>query len=222
MYRLIVHVRFPRSIGSFNSIRRKPLPPPRRMHFLESISIADDWPSDDPREYVHRVGRTARAGGKGRALLFLQPSEVGFLKHLEEARVPLTEYDFPEKRILPIQSSLEKLINSNYYLNKVRGWPLLYSSPGAAADDPSQNTVRQRRLPFIPAGICLAQPAERVRCPQARSGQGGQELRLPDPAEGRYQHRGKHEQGQEERGQKGLWQPATAVDEEEKGTRLTF
>lgn len=50
---------------------------------------AVDWivqfdPPDDPRDYIHRVGRTARgAGGKGKSLLFLQPSEIGFLKHLK-------------------------------------------------------------------------------------------------------------------------------------------
>ena len=53
---------------------------------------AVDWilqvdPPDDPRDYIHRVGRTARgASGKGKSLIFLQPSEVGFLKHLKEAR----------------------------------------------------------------------------------------------------------------------------------------
>lgn len=52
--------------------------------------------------------------------MFLQPSEIGFLKHLKEARVPLVEFDFPAKRILNIQSQLEKLISQNYYLNKVR------------------------------------------------------------------------------------------------------
>ncbi len=52
--------------------------------------------------------------------MFLQPSEVGFLKHLKEARVPLVEFDFPTKRILNIQSQLEKLIGQNYYLNKVK------------------------------------------------------------------------------------------------------
>ncbi|GAW25780.1 putative ATP-dependent RNA helicase HAS1 [Rosellinia necatrix] len=76
-------------------------------------------PPDDPREYIHRVGRTARgAGSKGRSLLFLQPSEIGFLSHLKAARVPVVEYDFPAKKILNIQSQLEKLINSNYYLNQ--------------------------------------------------------------------------------------------------------
>ncbi|KAI1347703.1 P-loop containing nucleoside triphosphate hydrolase protein [Xylaria sp. FL0043] len=76
-------------------------------------------PPDDPREYIHRVGRTARGTGKkGRSLLFLQPSEIGFLSHLKAARVPVVEYDFPAKKILNIQSQLEKLINSNYYLNQ--------------------------------------------------------------------------------------------------------
>lgn len=68
---------------------------------------------------IHRVGRTARgADGKGKSLLFLQPSEIGFLKHLKEARVPLVEFEFPTKKIANIQSQLEKLIGQNYYLNK--------------------------------------------------------------------------------------------------------
>ena len=88
-----------------------------------------DWiiqfdPPDDPRDYIHRVGRTARgSNGKGKSLMFLQPSEVGFLKHLKDARVPLVEFEFPSKRIFNIQSQLEKLIGHNYYLNKV-GSPL--------------------------------------------------------------------------------------------------
>ncbi|KAI9881579.1 MAG: ATP-dependent RNA helicase [Pleopsidium flavum] len=85
---------------------------------------AVDWivqfdPPDDPRDYIHRVGRTARgANGKGRSLMFLQPSEVGFLKHLKEARVPVVEFEFPAKRIVNVQSQLEKLIGQNYYLNR--------------------------------------------------------------------------------------------------------
>ncbi|CAD6500878.1 BgTH12-07902 [Blumeria graminis f. sp. triticale] len=89
------------------------------------LDIPDvDWivqfdPPDDPRDYIHRVGRTARgSNGKGRSLLFLQPNEVGFLMHLKTARVPVVEFDFPTKKIVNIQSQLEKLIDQNYYLNK--------------------------------------------------------------------------------------------------------
>lgn len=84
---------------------------------------AVDWivqfdPTDDPREYIHRVGRTARAGGRGKALLFLLPSELGFLRYLKQAKVPLNEYEFPAERIANVQPQLEKLIEKNYYLNK--------------------------------------------------------------------------------------------------------
>ena len=83
-----------------------------------------DWivqfdPPDDPRDYIHRVGRTARgADGKGRSLMFLQPNEVGFLTSLKEARVPVVEFEFPAKKLINVQSQLEKLIGGNYYLNK--------------------------------------------------------------------------------------------------------
>lgn len=114
-----------------------------------------DWiiqfdPSGDPKEYIHRVGRTARgvscsaacvfvcvfpginsptsniiifsqAGIKvhrGRALLFLLPSELGYLRHLKRARIPLNEYEFPAKRIASVQHQLEELVGSNYYLHK--------------------------------------------------------------------------------------------------------
>jgi ATP-dependent RNA helicase DDX18/HAS1 len=85
---------------------------------------AVDWivqydPPDDPREYIHRVGRTARgANGRGRALLFLLPSELGFLRYLKQSKVPLNEYDFPTSKLANVQIQLEKLIDKNYYLNK--------------------------------------------------------------------------------------------------------
>lgn len=82
-----------------------------------------DWiiqfdPPDDPRDYIHRVGRTARAGKSGRSLLFLLPSELGFLRFLKIAKVPLNEYSFPLDKIANVQGQLEKLITKNYYLHQ--------------------------------------------------------------------------------------------------------
>ena len=82
-----------------------------------------DWivqydPPDEPKEYIHRVGRTARAGGKGRALLVLQPEELTFLKYLKQAKVPLSEFDFPAAKLANVQPQLEKLVAKNYYLHK--------------------------------------------------------------------------------------------------------
>ncbi|CCA77977.1 probable HAS1-helicase associated with Set1p [Serendipita indica DSM 11827] len=82
-----------------------------------------DWivqfdPPDDPRDYIHRVGRTARAGKTGKSLLFLLESELGFLRYLKEAKVPLNEYNFPSEKIANVQTQLEKLLQKNYYLHR--------------------------------------------------------------------------------------------------------
>ncbi|CCE65567.1 hypothetical protein TPHA_0L02160 [Tetrapisispora phaffii CBS 4417] len=86
---------------------------------------AVDWivqfdPPDDPRDYIHRVGRTARGTkGKGKSLMFLTPHELGFLRYLKAAKVPLNEYEFPTNKIANVQSQLEKLIKSNYHLHQI-------------------------------------------------------------------------------------------------------
>ncbi|KAG9126411.1 ATP-dependent RNA helicase [Ceratobasidium sp. 392] len=90
-----------------------------------------DWivqfdPPDDPRDYIHRVGRTARAGKAGKSLMFLLESELGFLRYLKEARVPLNEFSFPADKIANVQTQiptqlraqLEKLLQKNYYLHR--------------------------------------------------------------------------------------------------------
>ncbi|KAJ8487806.1 hypothetical protein ONZ45_g14201 [Pleurotus djamor] len=82
-----------------------------------------DWiiqfdPPDDPRDYIHRVGRTARAGKVGKSLMFLLPSELGFLRYLKESKVPLNEFSFPAEKIANVQSQLEKLLQKNYFLHQ--------------------------------------------------------------------------------------------------------
>lgn len=76
-----------------------------------------DWiiqydPPDDPRDYIHRVGRTARAGKTGQSLLFLLESELGFLRYLKAAKVPLNEFSFPANRIKNVQSQVKLFIGS--------------------------------------------------------------------------------------------------------------
>ena len=61
-------------------------------------------PPDDPKEYIHRVGRTARGeGGQGHALLILRPEELGFLRYLRQANVPLNEFEFSWNKVADIQ-----------------------------------------------------------------------------------------------------------------------
>lgn len=44
-------------------------------------------------DYVHRVGRTARAGSSGSAILFLTPPEVEFVRILESKRIRIQQED---------------------------------------------------------------------------------------------------------------------------------
>ncbi|XP_052900477.1 probable ATP-dependent RNA helicase CG8611 [Anopheles moucheti] len=44
-------------------------------------------------DYVHRVGRTARAGESGRAVLFIEPSEMDFVMYLANKQIRIQEKD---------------------------------------------------------------------------------------------------------------------------------
>jgi ATP-dependent RNA helicase DDX31/DBP7 len=47
-------------------------------------------PPSEPSEYIHRVGRTARLGHTGRALMFLMPSEIAYADLLQnQYKLPL-------------------------------------------------------------------------------------------------------------------------------------
>ncbi|CAH8452403.1 unnamed protein product [Schistosoma turkestanicum] len=50
-----------------------------------------------PVDYVHRVGRTARAGGHGKALLFLEPEELEFMDLLKsKVGIEMKELSLPD------------------------------------------------------------------------------------------------------------------------------
>ncbi|KAK7066280.1 ATP-dependent RNA helicase ddx18 [Halocaridina rubra] len=69
---------------------------------------AVDWivqydPPDDPREYIHRVGRTARAGGRGSALLFIREEEIEFISYLKSHKVHVDCMDICWSKVANIQ-----------------------------------------------------------------------------------------------------------------------
>ena len=78
--------------------------PDTRTHTHRWIIQYD--PPTDPSEYLHRVGRTARGGGSGNAMLLLCPKERGFLDFLRQHGVEITERD-------------PKPIDSDAYLHKM-------------------------------------------------------------------------------------------------------
>ncbi|WCJ21256.1 ATP-dependent RNA helicase DBP7 [Euphorbia peplus] len=64
----------------------------RGLDFPEVRCIIQYDSPGEATEYVHRVGRTARLGERGDALLFLQPIEADYLQDLEKHGASLTEY----------------------------------------------------------------------------------------------------------------------------------
>ncbi|XP_072952328.1 DEAD-box ATP-dependent RNA helicase 27-like [Typha angustifolia] len=130
------------------------------------LDIPDvDWivqydPPDEPKEYIHRVGRTARGeGGKGHALLFLLPEELQFLSYLKEAKVPMKEYEFNEKKVANLQSHLEKIVGENYYLGQsakdaYRSYILSYNSHSMK----HIFNVHHLNLKDVAASFCFTSP----------------------------------------------------------------
>ncbi|XP_058476530.1 ATP-dependent RNA helicase DDX18 [Solea solea] len=147
-----------------------------------------DWivqydPPDDPKEYIHRVGRTARGiNARGHALLILRPEELGFLRFLKQAKVPLSEFEFSWSKISDIQSQLEKLIEKNYYLHKSA--QEAYKSYVRAYDSHSLKqiySINTLNLPMValsfgfkvPPYVDLNVHSSRGAKPQKRGGGGG-------------------------------------------------
>jgi ATP-dependent RNA helicase DDX49/DBP8 len=66
----------------------------------------------DPRDYVHRVGRTARAGRGGKAITFVIPTQIGLLQAVEEeVGVKMNEWNLDEVKI----SEILLQVNSTFY-----------------------------------------------------------------------------------------------------------
>ena len=86
---------------------------------------AVDWiiqfsPPLDPKEYIHRTGRTGRGvNGKGKAIIFLLPSEIGFLKYLKKEELEMNEFRFPRIESFRLQKKVASLLEKNSYLSKL-------------------------------------------------------------------------------------------------------
>lgn len=146
---------------------------------------AVDWivqydPPDDPKEYIHRVGRTARAGGRGNALLFLREEEIGFVHYLKTHKVNVDAMDITWGKVSNIQPQLEKLMTQNYFLHAsakeaFKGYVRAYNSH-QQKDVFDIDTLDLKKVakcfgfhvpPFVDLGL------SRSRLPSKRGGGGG-------------------------------------------------
>ena len=88
------------------------------------LDIPDvDWvlqydPPHDYEEYLHRVGRTARGANQGgKALIMILPNEIGFIRKLQQNKINISEFEFPENKLAKVQEQLEKLVcKKDHYL----------------------------------------------------------------------------------------------------------
>ena len=65
---------------------------------------------EDADTYIHRVGRTARYEHKGRAVLFLEPSEEeGMLRRLEQKKVIVEKINVRQKKQQSIRNQLQNM-----------------------------------------------------------------------------------------------------------------
>ncbi|CAN8102635.1 unnamed protein product [Discula destructiva] len=65
---------------------------------------------EDVDTYIHRVGRTARYQSKGRAVLFLDPSEEGgMLKRLEQKKITVQRIEVKDNKKKSIKNQLQSI-----------------------------------------------------------------------------------------------------------------
>lgn len=70
-------------------------------------------PPQDPTFFIHRVGRTARAGREGQSILLLEPTEQPYINFTKKRGVPLLPY--PNE--IPMDSLLQQ---SHEYLDLIK------------------------------------------------------------------------------------------------------
>ncbi|KAL4597688.1 hypothetical protein ACB092_11G006800 [Castanea dentata] len=132
----------------------------RGLDFPDVDWIVQYDPPDEPKDYVHRVGRTARGEGAiGNALIFLIPEELQLLRLLKAEKVHVKEYEFDQKKLANVQSHLEELVGSNYYLNKsakdaYRSYLLAYNSHSMK----DIFDVHRLDLQAVAASFCFSNP----------------------------------------------------------------
>lgn len=104
-----------------------------------------DWiiqydPPQDPDTFVHRIGRTARMGKKGEALIFLMPPEETYIDFLSVRKIPIKKLDLGEcsslKILTDVKESLKKKREFFDKVNENKNFFLCFKK-------------KTRKLPFI-------------------------------------------------------------------------
>ena len=117
----------------------------------------------DTESYVHRIGRTGRAGRKGEAILFVAPRERGMLGAIERA----TRQKIEQMNLPSVDAVNERRVAK--FLDKIEG--ALASDDLAVFRDLVERYEREKNVPAVEIAAALAQLV-----------QGKTPLLLPKPA----------------------------------------
>ncbi|HEU0306497.1 MAG TPA: DEAD/DEAH box helicase [Lysobacter sp.] len=102
----------------------------------------------DTESYVHRIGRTGRAGRKGEAILFVTPRERGMLRAIERAtRQPIEPMELPS-----IETVNEQRVSK--FLGRIT--TALESSELAMFRDLVERYEREQNVPAVEIAAALA------------------------------------------------------------------
>ena len=143
-----------------------------------------------PESYVHRIGRTARAGADGIAISFVDHEEMAYLRDIEKLirmSIPSTDRRSGPRPATPAGAARQNGRNADHKAEHRaehradgrhhRGKPQRGARPGAGQNRPAQNRPAQARpAQARPAQahaarpIASTQPAQRPQQPTAASG----------------------------------------------------
>ncbi|ATE71521.1 DEAD/DEAH box helicase [Lysobacter capsici] len=102
----------------------------------------------DTESYVHRIGRTGRAGRKGEAILFVTPRERGMLRAIERAtRQPIEPMELPS-----VETVNEQRVSR--FLGKISD--ALESSDLSLFRDMVERYEREKNVPAVEIAAALA------------------------------------------------------------------
>lgn len=128
------------------------------------IDLPDvDWivqydPPQDPNFFVHRVGRTARAGRSGCALSFLSSNEDAYVNYLKIRKVPSEEMELPLDTMPDVLPRVKQLILSDRDLLE-KGTKAFISFVRSYKEHQCQFIFRFKELDLgaVARGFCLLQ-----------------------------------------------------------------
>ncbi|MDT8448334.1 MAG: DEAD/DEAH box helicase [bacterium] len=127
---------------------------------------------NEPESYVHRIGRTARAGREGTAISFCDASERPLLLAIERSirkKLPRHEHDridftAPHHQELPLQPEAAlaaQKTHSQKHKPKTHGTAAVTAGPGAAAGNGGSKRPSRRMVTSAPAGGPSRRPSRR-------------------------------------------------------------